>query len=84
MKLLFVGFTVFLAGCAQLMSGQEQPVVVKNAKENIYYTTCSGAVEYWGSCYNKAARTCNKNYAILEKIEDAQGAIRTLTFGCKK
>ncbi len=82
MKLLFVGFTVFLAGCAQLMSGQEQPVVMKNAKENIYYTTCSGAVENWGSCYNKASRSCSKGYTIFEKTENANGGFRTMTFKC--
>ena len=82
MKLLLIAFAICLVGCAQLMKGQEQPVVVKNAKDNIYYTTCSGAVEYWGSCYNKAARTCNKNYAILEKTENANGGFRTMTFKC--
>lgn len=71
-----------IAGCAQLMQGQEQPVITKNSKEGIYYTTCSGAVEFWGTCYDKASRTCSKGYSILEKTENGNGGFRTLTFKC--
>ena len=82
MRLFFIGFLLTLTGCAQLMKGQEQPVITKNAKDSVYYTTCTGAVENWGSCYNKAARTCEKGYAILEKTENANGGFRTMTFKC--
>ncbi len=82
MRLLVFSFTIALTGCVQLMNGQEQSVVSKNTKEGIYYTTCSGAVEAWGSCYNKASRTCVKGYAILEKTENANGGFRTMTFKC--
>ena len=71
-----------MVGCAQLMDGQEQPVVMRNAKEKIYYTTCSGIVENWGSCYNKGARSCSKGYEIIEKTENANGGFRTMTFKC--
>jgi hypothetical protein len=82
MKLIFIGVTVFLASCSQLMNGQIQPVILK--KDNLYYTTCSGAVENMASCNKKAMDTCGKGYNILDKFQDAQGAIRTLTFECKK
>jgi len=67
-------------GCAQLMNGQEQPVITK--KDGTFYTTCSGAVENWNSCYSKASRTCAKGYSILEKTENGNGGFRTLTFKC--
>ncbi len=74
--------TVTLTGCAQLMNGQIQPVVAKG--NNVYFTTCSGAVENMESCNRKAMATCTNGYKILDKLQDAQGAIRTLTFECKK
>ena len=80
MKSTALVLALFVAGCAQLMNGQEQPVITK--KDNSYYTTCSGAVETWSSCYNKASRTCEKGYAILEKTENANGGFRTMTFKC--
>lgn len=83
MKYQYVGIAVIVTlfvGCAQLMNGQEQPVITK--KDGTYYTTCSGAVETWGSCYSKASKTCTKGYAILEKTENANGGFRTMTFKC--
>ena len=80
MKFVALVLALFLTGCAQLMSGQAQPVITK--KDNSYYTTCSGAVETWGSCYNKASRTCEKGYTVLEKTENANGGFRTMTFKC--
>jgi uncharacterized protein YceK len=82
MKLLFVMLIALLSGCAQLMNGQTQPVVLK--KQNVYYTTCSGAVENMADCNRKAMNTCANGYNILDKFQDAQGAIRSLTFECKK
>ena len=82
MRLFFIGFAVALTGCAQLMSGQEQPVIAKSAKEGIYYTTCSGAVENFGTCNKKAMATCSKGYSVLDKFQDSNGTIRSLTFKC--
>ena len=82
MKYIVLVSAVLLSGCAQLMNGQIQPVVLK--KDNLYFTTCSGAVENMASCNKKAMDTCGKGYNILDKFQDAQGAIRTLTFECKK
>ena len=83
MKLFVWWFVFLLSGCAQLMNGQEQPVITKNTKEKLFYTTCSGAVEFWGSCYKKASRTCVNGYLITEKTENANGGFRSMTFQCK-
>ena len=82
MKYLGLVLTIALSGCAQLMNGQIQPVVLKG--NNVYYTTCSGAVENMADCNRKAMSTCKSGYNIIDKFQDAQGAIRTLTFECKK
>lgn len=82
MKYIGLVLTLVLSGCAQLMNGQIQPVVLKG--NNVYYTTCSGAVENMASCNKKAMETCTNGYNIIDKFQDAQGAIRTLTFECKK
>ena len=82
MKYFGLVLTLVLSGCAQLMNGQIQPVVLKS--NNVYYTTCSGAVENMASCNRKAMETCTNGYNIIDKFQDAQGAIRTLTFECKK
>ena len=85
MRLFYlISFISLLSGCAQLINGQEQPVINKNSKDGVFYTTCSGAVEHWASCYNKASRTCGKGYVITEKTENANGGFRTMTFECKK
>ena len=80
MRLVFIGIALALSGCAQLMQGQEQPVVAK--KEGVYYTTCSGAVENFGSCNKKAMATCSKGYSVLDKFQDSNGTMRSLTFKC--
>ena len=73
---------VVLIGCQQLMHGQIQPVKLVDAKNNTYMTTCSGAVEEWASCSDKASDTCNKNYTIISKGDDSRGTYRSLTFKC--
>ena len=80
----YIGLIVLLAltGCAQLMNGQVQPVVMK--KEGVYFTTCSGAAENHASCNRKAMATCVNGYNTLDKFQDTQGAHRSLTFECKK
>ncbi len=71
-----------LFGCSQLMNGQIQPVLMK--KDNLYFTTCSGAVENMGSCNKKAMDTCKNGYIIVEKHQSADATNRSLTFECKK
>jgi hypothetical protein len=81
MKFVFIGlFALALPGCAQLMHGEQQPVVPKGNGE--YYTSCSGAVEDWNSCHVKARKACAGEYATIKKNESAVGGRRELTFQC--
>ena len=73
---------LILTGCTQLMHGQLQPVKLKKA--NVYMTTCSGAVEDWSSCKDKASQTCAHGYEVLDRIESIVGARREITFQCNK
>ena len=82
MKNLYFIFVVFLIGCAQLMQGQQQPV--RPLKDNMYFTSCSGAVENWASCNNKAQATCQNGYLVVRQNENATGTVRELIFECKK
>jgi hypothetical protein len=83
MKLPIVILSVLaLSGCAQLMNGQQQPV--RLLKTNLYMTTCSGAVDTWNSCNQKASKTCDGEYRVLEKNESIIGGKRELTFECNK
>lgn len=70
-----------LSSCTQLLNGEIQPVIKKN--NNVYYTTCSGAVENMANCNKKAMDTCPNGYNVLDKFQDTQGAVRSLTFGCR-
>ncbi len=82
MKYILTIILISLVGCAQLMQGQQQPVTYKNLKEKIMFTTCSGSVEYWGSCFEKAKNTCQNGYIVLEKNENPTSGRRDLTFKC--
>ena len=82
MKYLLTLSLIILSGCQQLMHGQQQPVIQKNVKENIFFTTCSGTVEYWGSCFDKAKNKCPRGYIILEKNENPTSGRRDITFKC--
>ncbi len=57
---------------------------MKPLKNNMYFTSCGGAVEDWASCNNKAQATCQNGYSVVKKNEDATGTIRELIFECKK
>ena len=82
MRLYLTIFFLILSGCAQLMNGQRQPVIMKDANKKIMFTTCSGAVEDWYSCNQKAENTCEKGYYVIEKFENIVGGRRELTFKC--
>ena len=85
MSMKRLAITVFLlAGCQQLQHGQMQPIKLIDAKNNIYFTSCSGAVEESSSCKDKAYKTCPNGYLIIDKVESAVGGRRELTFQCKK
>gem|GEM_PF-345622 len=83
MKQLFLVLVLLVSACAQLMHGQEQPVIQKSVKEKIFFTTCSGGAEDWQSCNMKAGRTCNAGYIALNRFETVLGGRRELTFQCK-
>lgn len=85
MKLVTVMVAFVLTGCSSLMnaSGAAQPVKVIDAKQQIMFTTCSGSVEDWASCYSKARKTCANGYDTIEKVESPVGGKRELTFQCK-
>ena len=83
-KLLLVVSVFLLNGCAQLQQGQLQPVKQIGLKDNIYFTTCAGAVEGWSDCYAKASATCNGKYNVISKVDNSRGTQRDFTFQCKK
>ena len=69
--------------CQSLINPQEQPVNIIDVKENIYSTTCSVMAETLGSCHQKAQKTCDKGYRLLEEKIDASGVHRQIKFQCK-
>ena len=73
-----------VSGCAQLQHGAAQPVITLNLKQGLYATSCSGAVEVWGNCYDKARATCVNGYDVIRKKEELNGGKREITFECKK
>ncbi len=74
---------IFLGSCAQLIKGEQQPVIEKNFKEKIFFTTCGGAVEDWGSCNKKAQKTCSNGFSVIKRFESPVGGRRELTFQCR-
>lgn len=84
MKISLLVLILSLSGCYALSNpnGAIQPVKPKDAKNNIYFTTCSGTVEDWPDCHAKAKATCKSNYEILEKAESPVGGKREITFQC--
>lgn len=80
MKLALILAAVSLAGCAQLKQGQQQPVIPE--AKGVYFTTCSGTVEDWGSCHRKAKNVCRNGYEVLYKNENPVGGRRELRFEC--
>ena len=73
-----------LSGCDNLMHGRQGPVVVKDANQQIMYTTCNAAAENWGTCYSKALKACPNDYIVLEKNDDSYRIFRNMTFQCKQ
>ena len=84
MKWLMFSLIFVLSGCDNLMHGRQGLVEVKDAKQQIMYTTCNGAAEDWGTCNSKAMKVCPNNYIVLEKNDDTKRIFRNMTFQCKK
>ncbi len=72
-----------ILSCKSLMNPQEQPVNLVDRKNNTYMTTCSGLAETIGSCYQKAQKTCDKGYHLIEEKIDSSGVHREIKFQCK-
>jgi hypothetical protein len=79
--LLLVALNV---SCSTLTNVQEQPVSIVDGKLNIYRTTCSGMAETIGTCHQKAKRTCNQGYEVLNENLDTSGVHREIRFQCKQ
>jgi hypothetical protein len=85
MRVFLILFILSLnGGCAQLMRGETQPVQVLDLKNKIMATTCSGLVEHWQNCYEKARKSCENGYQIINKIESPSSVRREITFQCNK
>jgi hypothetical protein len=84
MKKISVVFLMSLTlSCKSFMNPQEQPVNLIDTKNNIYMTTCSGVAETIGSCYQKAQKTCENGYYLIEEKLDNSGVHRSVKFQCK-
>ena len=84
MKLLMISLVFVLSGCDNFIHGRQGLVVVKDANQQIMYTTCNAAAENWGTCYSKALKACPNDYIVLEKNDDPKRIFRNMTFQCKK
>ena len=82
MKILTAALMLLLSACAQLQRGELQPVTRVDAKEPVYFTTCSGMVESWGTCNDKAMKTCTTGYSVISKEENITAGRRDMTFRC--
>jgi hypothetical protein len=82
---LFIILVALLSGCAQLTNsgGYASPVKLIDDKQKIYSNLCSGTVEDWGNCGDRANKTCANSYEIIKKVETPVGAKRELIFRCK-
>jgi hypothetical protein len=65
------------------MNGQLQPVKTLDPNKNIYFTSCSGAVEDWGSCNIKAKDTCSNSYEVLKDLKVQLVGEENLLFNVK-
>lgn len=84
-KITLLGYVfILLAGCTALSHPERaaQTVVIKDYKQKILWTSCSGAVEDWPNCLDRAKNTCQNGYNTLSR-NDSFGGIRELTFQCK-
>jgi hypothetical protein len=72
-----------ILSCKSLLNPQEQSVNLVDSQNNIYMTTCSGTAETIGSCYQKAQKTCDKGYKLIEEKIESTGVHRLIKFQCK-
>ena len=83
MKVFSLLFLMILnISCTSLINPQEQPVNLLDDKAKIYNTTCSGLAETIGTCHEKAKRTCERGYQVLNEKLDSSGVHREIKFQC--
>jgi len=83
MKVFSLLFLMILnLSCTSLINPQEQPVNLLDDKAKIYNTTCSGLAETIGTCHEKAKRTCERGYQVLNEKLDSSGVHREIKFQC--
>jgi hypothetical protein len=82
-KIIILFLLITIISCKSLLNPQEQSVNLVDSQNNIYMTTCSGMAETIGSCYQKAQKTCDKGYKVLEEKFDSSGVHRMIKFQCK-
>jgi hypothetical protein len=74
---------ILTLSCQSLMNPQEQPIHLIDSQNHIYMTTCSGMAETMGTCHQKAKRTCQEGYNLLNEVRDSSGVHRQIKFQCK-
>ena len=86
MKLFAVLIGLSLTACTALSNPQAaaQSVRTLDLKTQTYKATCSGAVEDWPNCYDRAKQTCPNGYAQKERNQSPVGGKRELVFQCNK
>lgn len=86
MKLLAIVMMFFLTSCAQLANpgGAAQTVKIKDAKQNMMWTSCSGVVDDWSDCDHRARKTCPGGYETVDRVENVASTGRELTFRCRQ
>jgi hypothetical protein len=86
MKLFAVLIALTLTACTALSNpqGAAQSVKIIDLKNQTYQATCSGAVEDWPNCYDRAKQTCPNGYVLKERNQNPVGGKRELVFQCNK
>lgn len=84
MKLFGLLIAVSLTACNALSNpqGAAQSVRMIDLKAQTYKVTCSGAVEDWPNCYDRAKQTCPNGYVQKERNQSPMGGKRELVFQC--
>ena len=85
MKLFIIMLPIVLSSCSALSNpqGSLQSARLIDLKSHTYKVTCSGAVEDWSNCYDRATKTCTNGYELKERNESPVGGKRELVFQCK-
>lgn len=84
MKTLILMLVMGLAGCAQLMKGQEPDAPKRiDSKTLTYSVDCSGVANTIAVCYEAASKQCGGKYELIETVKSARQVDRKIIFECK-